>query len=126
MLLESVEAENFRNLNGKIHCEKGLNIIFGANGHGKTNWLETIFTLATSKSFKTTKLIEAIRFHEKMAIIRGEVRQSEEITRNLQVILEGNTKTLTINNKKETAANFITQLHAILFNSDQLEIMSLT
>jgi len=123
MLLESVEAENFRNLNGKILCEKGLNIIFGANGHGKTNWLEAIFTLATSKSFKTTKLVEAIRFNEKMAIIRGEVRQSEEITRNLQVILEGNTKTLTINNKKETAANFITQLHAILFNSDQLEIV---
>lgn len=123
MLLESVEAENFRNLNGKIFCEKGLNIIFGANGHGKTNWLEAIYTLSASKSFKTTKLIETIRFGENMAIIRGAVRQSEEITRNLQVILEGSTKTLTINNKKETAANFVSQLHAILFNSDQLEIV---
>ena len=123
MLLESVEAEGFRNLEGKILCGKGLNIIFGANGHGKTNWLEAIHILATSKSFRTTKLIEAIRFDGKMAIIRGEVRQSEEIVRNLQVILEGNTKTLTVNNKKETAANFITQLHTILFNSDQLEIV---
>ena len=123
MLLESVEAENFRNLNGKISCVKGLNIIFGANGHGKTNWLEAIHTHATSKSFKTTKLVESIRFNKKMAIVRGDVRQSEEITRNLQVILEGNTKTLTVNNKKETAASFITQLHTILFNSDQLEIV---
>ena len=123
MLLESVEAENFRNLNGKILCEKGLNIIFGANGHGKTNWLEAIHTLATSKSFKTTKLSETIKFGERMAIVRGEVRQSEEIKRDLQIILEGNTKTLTVNNKKETAANFITQLHTILFNSDQLEIV---
>ena len=123
MFLESLEAENFRNINGKILPEKGLNIIFGANGHGKTNWLEAIFILANSKSFKTTKLIEAIKFGEQTAIVKGNVRQSVEIARNLQVILEGNTKTLTVNNKKETAANFITQLHALLFNSDRLEIV---
>ena len=53
----------------------------------------------------------------------GMIRQSEEITRQLQVILQGNTKTLTINNKKETVASFIEQLHAFVFNSDELEIV---
>ncbi len=41
----------------------------------------------------------------------------------LQVIIEGNTKTLTINEKKETAARFTGQVHTLLFNSDQLEIV---
>ncbi len=123
MQLESVETENFRNLNGKIECGNGLNIIHGDNGHGKTNWLEAIYILATTKSFKTSRLQESIKFEEQMAIIRGNVRQSEEIIRNLSVILQGNTKTLVVNDKKETVQRFLGQLHTVLFNSDELEIV---
>jgi DNA replication and repair protein RecF len=123
MLLESLEAQNFRNLNGKILCGKGLNIIFGENGHGKTNWLEAIYLLATTKSFKTAKLTETICFGEELAIVRGLVQQSAEIHRNLQVFLQGNTKTLSVNNKKETINRYLGELHAVVFNSDELEIV---
>lgn len=123
MLLELLEAQNFRNLNGKIVCGKGLNIIFGENGQGKTNWLEAIYLLATTKSFKTTRLTEAIKFEEELAIIRGNVRQSEGIMRTLQVALQGNSKILSLNNKRETVQRFLGQLHAVLFNSDELEIV---
>lgn len=123
MLLESLEAQNFRNIEGKISCGNHLNIIFGENGQGKTNWLEAIYLLATTKSFKTAKLTEAIKFGEELAIIKGTVRQSAEIQRNLQVALQGNTKILTVNNKKETVTRFLGELHAIVFNSDELEIV---
>jgi DNA replication and repair protein RecF len=123
MLLESVEAENFRNLNGKIECGRGLNIIFGDNGQGKTNWLEAIYILATTKSFKTSRLSESICFNEEMAIVRGNVRQSAEIVRKLQVIMQGNSKILSLNDKKETVQRFLGQLHTVLFNSDELEII---
>lgn len=123
MLLESVEAENFRNLNGRIDCSKGLNVIFGENGMGKTNWLEAIFLLATSRSFRTSRLSEAIAFEKETSIVRGKVRQSENIVHSLQVFLQGNTKTLTINEKKETAARFVAELHTLLFNSDQLNVV---
>jgi DNA replication and repair protein RecF len=123
MLLELLEAENFRNLDGKIVCGKGLNIIFGENGQGKTNWLEAIYLLATTKSFKTARLTEAIKFEEELAIIRGNVRQSAEIMRTLQVALQGNSKILSLNNKRETVQRFLGQLHAVLFNSDELEIV---
>lgn len=121
MLLESLEAQNFRNLNGKILCGKGLNIIFGENGQGKTNWLEAIYLLATTKSFKTAKLTETICFGEELAIVKGTVKQSAEIHRNLQVFLQGNTKTLSVNNKKETINRYLGELHAVIFNSDELE-----
>ncbi len=64
MLLESLEAHNFRNLSGKISWGAGLNVIYGDNGQGKTNWLEAIYLLATTKSFRTQRLQEAIRFGE--------------------------------------------------------------
>ncbi|MEP6900705.1 MAG: DNA replication/repair protein RecF [Actinomycetota bacterium] len=123
MLLESLEAQNFRNLNGKINCGKGLNIIFGENGQGKTNWLEAIYLLATTKSFKTAKLTETICFGEELAIVRGLIQKSAEIHRNLQVFLQGNTKTLSVNNKKETINRYLGELHAVIFNSDELEIV---
>ena len=123
MLLESLEAQNFRNLHGKIVCGKNLNIIFGENGQGKTNWLEAIYLLATTKSFKTARLQEAIKFDEELAIVRGTVHQGEDINRVLQVAMQGNTKILSINNKKETVQRFLGQLHAVIFNSDELEIV---
>ena len=123
MLLESLEVQNFRNLNGQIICGKGLNIISGENGQGKTNWLEAIYLLATTKSFKTAKLTETICFGEELAIVRGTVKQSAEIHHNLQVFLQGNTKTLSVNNKKETINRYLGELHAVIFNSDELEIV---
>jgi len=121
MLLESLEAQNFRNLGGKIICGKGLNIISGENGQGKTNWLEAIYLLATTKSFKTAKLTETICFGEEIAVVRGTVRQSKEIRHDLQVFLQGNTKSLSINNKKESVQRYLGELHAVIFNSDELE-----
>ncbi len=123
MLLELLEAENFRNLHGKIMCAPGLNIIFGENGQGKTNWLEAIYLLATTKSFKTARLQEAVKFDENLALVRGTVHQGEDITRVLQVAIEGNTKSLSVNNKKETVQRFLGQLHAVVFNSGELEIV---
>jgi DNA replication and repair protein RecF len=123
MLLETISAQNFRNLHGEMRCGKNLNIIFGENGQGKTNWLEAIYLLATTKSFKTARLQEAIKFDEELAIVRGSVERSAEISRSLQVALQGNTKNLSVNNKNEAVQRFLGQLHAVIFNSDELEIV---
>lgn len=123
MLLESIEAENFRNLQGEIVCAPGLNVLVGDNGQGKTNWLEAIFLLATTRSFKTAKLNEAVRFGEDLGIVRGPVRRSEEIYRNLQVSIDKNIKTLVLNGKRIPAKEYLGELHAVLFNSDELEVV---
>lgn len=123
MLLESLEALNFRNLEGRLEFGRGLNILTGDNGQGKTNWLEAICLLSTTRSFKTSKLTEAVRFGEDLAIVRGRVRKSEEISHDLQVALQGSAKTLTVNGKKETMQRYVAELHAVVFNSDELEIV---
>lgn len=123
MLLESLELQNFRNASGKIFCGEKLNIITGDNGQGKTNWLEAIYLLATTKSFRTAKLHEAIRFDEDLAIVRGTVRQSAEIHRAMQVALQSNSKTLTVNGKREPVTRYLGQLHAVVFTASELEIV---
>lgn len=123
MLLESIDLSNFRNLAGGITFGTDLNILVGENGQGKTNWLEAIAVLASGRSFRTVKLQEAVRFGESGAFIHGEVRESPEIVRNLRVIVDSNTKTLSVNGKKETAQRYLGNLHTVVFNSDELEIV---
>jgi DNA replication and repair protein RecF len=122
MLLENLESSNFRNLESKISFGNSLNILVGENGQGKTNLLEAISVLANARSFKTSRLQDAIRFDSSdAAFIRGEVRQSEEILRTLQVTLQNNSKILSVNGKRETASRYSEQLHAVVFTAEELE-----
>ncbi|MGE3465373.1 MAG: DNA replication/repair protein RecF [Pyrinomonadaceae bacterium] len=123
MLLEAIEATDFRNLTGRIEFRPGLNVFVGENGHGKTNWLEAIGLLAAGRSFRTARLQETIKFDRKSAIVKGSVRESPEIVRELQVMIAGSTKTLVVNGKKETAPRYLGQLHAVVFNADELEMV---
>jgi DNA replication and repair protein RecF len=123
MLLESLEAHCFRNLSGKVSWGAGLNIIYGDNGQGKTNWLEAIYLLATSKSFRTQKPQETVRFDEDLAVVRGRVARSEEVQRDLQVTIQNNIKTLTVNGKRESVARYLGQLHVVAFTADELEVV---
>lgn len=123
MILESVTAENFRNLSGSVHCGHGLNILIGLNGQGKTNWLEAINVLATARSFRTARLQEAVRFGEDSAAVAGRVLRSEQVSRDLRVAIGGRAKSLFVNGKQETARGYLNQLHSVVFNSDELEVV---
>lgn len=123
MQLETLETWNFRNLNGEIALSDGLNVFSGENGAGKTNWLEAIAVLATTRAFRTARLQETIKFGEEEARIQGNVRESPEIVRELSVLITGSGKTLSINGKRESATAYIGQLHAVVFNADELEII---
>jgi DNA replication and repair protein RecF len=123
MLLRSLEVHQFRNLTGKIEWSNGLNILYGDNGQGKTNWLEAIYLVATGRSFRTSRLQEAIKFDENLAVVRGVVEQGVETSRELQVTLQGNVKTLSVNGKREAITRYLGQLDIISITADELEIV---
>ena len=123
MLLAAIEATNFRNLSGRIDWGPRLNIIYGNNGQGKTNWLEAIYLLARTKSFRTQRLQETIRFGEELAVLRGTVVSGSDLQRDLQVSLHDNSKTIFVNTKRETLARYITQLQAFSFTAADLEVV---
>ncbi|HEU4871242.1 MAG TPA: DNA replication and repair protein RecF [Pyrinomonadaceae bacterium] len=123
MLLAAIEATNFRNLSGRIEWGPRLNIIYGNNGQGKTNWLEAIYILARTKSFRTQRLQEAIRFNEELAVVRGTVATVQDLQRDLQVSLHDNSKTIFVNSKRETLARYLTQLQVFSFTAADLDVV---
>src|SRR5688572_19066740 len=123
MQLETLETSNFRNISGKLAFGSGLNLLIGDNGQGKTNWLEAISVLATTRSFRTAKLQEAIRFDEEMAVIDGFVKVSGEITRELRALIQERIKQFAINGKREFIPNYLGQLHAVVFTADELAVV---
>src|ERR1044072_3023917 len=123
MLLESIEAHNFRNLGGEIQWGEGLNVIYGENGQGKTNWLQALYLLAASISARTQRPQEAIRFGENLSVVRGRVARAQDVHRDLQVTLQGSSKTLSLNGKRESVASYLSQLHVVPFTADELEVV---
>jgi DNA replication and repair protein RecF len=123
MILESLAVNNFRNLSGAITWGPGLNIIYGNNGQGKTNWLEAIHTLSRTKSFRTQRLQEAIRFGQDSAFIEGQVSTGVDVHRNLRVSLRENTKSIWVNEKREQLARYLGLLQVFAFTADQLEVV---
>jgi DNA replication and repair protein RecF len=123
MIIESVEVGNFRNLSGKISWGPGLNIIYGNNAQGKTNWLEAIYTLSRTKSFRTQRLQESIRFGEDTAFIEGQVSAGQALQKDLRISLRENTKSIWVNGKREQLARYLGLLQVFAFTSDQLEVV---
>jgi DNA replication and repair protein RecF len=123
VFLKSIEVDSFRNLSGRIDWANGTNVLYGNNGQGKTNWLESIQVLAHGKSFRTRHLHEAIAFGESVASVSGTVHRGDAIDRELRVGIQGNTKQTFVNGKRESAVRYLGQLHAVWFTSDEIEVV---
>jgi DNA replication and repair protein RecF len=123
VFLKSIEVESFRNLKGKIDFSPGINILYGDNGQGKTNWLESIQLLAHAKSFRTHHLHEAVTFGEATSSLAGVVHRGDAIDRQLRISIQRNTRQTFINGKREPVARYLAQLHAVWFTADELEVV---
>jgi DNA replication and repair protein RecF len=122
MHLQWIEAINFRNLSGSIEFSPGLNIIYGANAQGKSSWLEAIYLLATTKSFRTSYPREVIMHNENEAILRGRIARGN-LTKELQLRFNENSKQTFVNGKREVVTRYLGSFDAIAFTADELQIV---
>ena len=70
MKINSIEIENFRNIEKlKLNFED-VNIIWGENAQGKTNLIEAIYLFTGSKSFRGVRDKELVKFGEKKSELK--------------------------------------------------------
>lgn len=122
MLLTRIEASGFRNLEGFAEFGSGLNIFYGDNAQGKTNWLEAIYILGNTKSFRTSQLRECIAFDQPQAILRGETLRGS-VTKQIQLLIAEDSKQLFINGKREALARYIGNLDVFVFSLEEMDVI---
>lgn len=81
MRVTKIEASGIRNYKSlNILFEKGINVLYGLNGSGKTNIVEIIDYATIGKSFRADSDLELIEFEEEFAKVEIEY---QKIKRNL-------------------------------------------
>ncbi len=135
MFLSRLHLEHFRNYRKLDLCFSApLTLVQGRNGQGKTNLLEAVYYLATSKSRHARMEREAVdRAAAKEPIpyarIRGEVVRGEEST-TLEILftLRGDgvnyTKQIRVNGAPKRSMDLIGHLRAVLFLPEDLTLIA--
>src|ERR1044071_6317963 len=122
MLLTRIEASGFRNLEGFAEFGPGLNIFYGDNAQGKTNWLEAVYVLGNTKSFRTSQVRECIAFNHEQCLLRGETLRGS-VSKQIQLLLTENSKELFVNGKREAVVRYIGNLDVFAFSLEELEVI---
>src|SRR5436305_1089814 len=122
MLLTRLEATGFRNLDGLGEFGPGLNIFYGDNAQGKTNWLEAIYILGSTKSFRTSQLRECVRFDAPQALLRGTIVRGS-VSKQIQLALTDATKELYVNGKREVVTRYLGNLDVFVFSLEEMDVI---
>ena len=121
MTIESLRLVHFRNYtNALFSFKKGVNVIEGPNGIGKTNLLEALFYLSTGRSFRTVHPKELIQegasfFIIEATFVRDEVRQT------LKVTFDGSKRKIEHN---DNPSHLLGVLPSVLYSPRDIEFIS--
>lgn len=122
MKINSIEIENFRNIE-KLNLDfDKVNIIYGENAQGKTNLIEAIYLFTGSKSFRGVKDKEMVRFDNGFAKMKIDFENSCR-TQNAEILIE-NKRTAALNGIKKKSASLLgEELKAVIFSPVHLSMV---
>lgn len=124
MIVSSLSFRNLRNLGDQsVNFKPGFNVIWGPNGQGKTNIVEAIYILSTTKSFRTSSLSDVVKFGQTQTAIEGGVVANIG-EYSLRFILQNDKKQVFVNgNRENILSQYVGKLVAVVFSPADLEIV---
>jgi len=122
-LLVHLEAHGFRNLEPlSLVLGGGAHLILGDNGAGKTSFLEAIYLLATTRSFRTSQIADCYRHGTSRFHLRGEVEGRSRV--RLELRWEDGTRDRTLNDRRTPLAEHLAALPVICWTAGDAEILT--
>lgn len=125
MIIKSIKLKNFRNYEDlSLSFDEGTNILFGNNAQGKTNILEAVYMSGTTKSHKSSKDREMIRFGEQEAHIRTVVAKEGREYQIDMHLKQNRSKGIAINRIPiKKASELFGLLNIVFFSPEDLNII---
>lgn len=123
MFIHTLSLKNFRNItNLSLEFETAITIFWGENGQGKSNIVESIFTLANVNSFRTTFFKEMIQNKKDETQIEGIVSLNNKKD-SYKIILRKNGKTALIDQIVVTKfSEYIGRINAVCFSPEDVTL----
>lgn len=128
MKIKSINLSSFRNfLDKKIDFNSRVFIV-GKNGRGKTNILEAIYFLSTTKSFRTANNFQLINWDADFCRVEGEISTEENPDIKIELVINRNPqrkfqKRAKINNAPKKLIDVLGTLKVVLFSPEMIEII---
>ena len=125
MYISSLELADFRNI-ASLHMEfsQGTNILYGENAQGKTNILESMYMLSTTKSHRGVRDRDMIRFGVEEAHIRSQIMKGGLDHRIDMHLRKNKSKGIAIDGQRiRKASELIGLLHIVFFSPEDLGIV---
>lgn len=118
--LTKISVLNFRNFeNAVVPLHPKLNLFYGQNAQGKSNLLEAIYLLSTTRSFRGSKDKDLIQWSKELACVNGTV-QEHTIELRICIPKEGKRWASINDNKLSAIKELIGRLPAVCFSSTDL------
>jgi DNA replication and repair protein RecF len=123
MKILNISLNDFRNyLKQSLLLSPGLNFLVGQNGEGKTNFLEAIYVLGLSKSYRSEDL-DLIRFQCDYTKIKAIVAMKER-QMDMQIVLSELGKKVLMNGQEvKRLSDYIGNLNIVLFAPEDLNLV---
>lgn len=123
MFVEKISLKSFRNILVANHtfCPR-VNILFGENAQGKTNYIESIYTAMNGESFRTTEFRNLINEKSSFATIDVYL-EKKNLKHQLNIQLSENEKKIVLNGKKVSKSTIRNEFSTILFSPESLSVI---
>lgn len=126
MYIKNIKLQNYRNYqNVNIDLDKNINILYGNNAEGKTNFIESIYLTGTTKSHKNVKEKEVINFNSDVSHIKIILNKNDKdnvIDVQLNKELK---KGIALNGSKiNKLSEYIGFMNIIMFSPEDLNIIN--
>lgn len=121
--VDRLEVRSFRNL-ARIDVAFGrrFNVIAGDNGQGKTNLLEAVYVLGTSKSFRSSKMTDVVAFDGELASVRARVLEDDD-ARTQSVGIRAGARLVRIDDKRPpTLAAYAVRTPMVVFHPGEIAL----
>ena len=125
MFIKDISLQNFRNYKeAEISFAKGINILYGENAQGKTNVVEAIYMLATTKSHRGSFDKEIISFDEDESHISATLVKKETEHRIDMHLRKNKNKQIAIDRLPiRRSGELMGLLNTIIFSPEDLSII---
>jgi len=136
MKIQKLRLSNFRNQKNKLVAfSPKVTVILGSNASGKTNILESIYFLATGKSFRARVEEEMINYNSDISRVKGRIKTDSEQV-DLEIVLTRGVidigsqrpekvqrKKLLVNGVSKRLIDFAGKLKIVYFGPEDLELV---